>query len=50
MPSTILLIVLAVLLTTAIGAVAYRVSPAHARRRAAWELERTEWRRWISRP
>lgn len=51
MPDTILLVFLAVALATAIAAFTYRASAGiRARRREAWELDRAEWRRWISRP
>jgi hypothetical protein len=51
MPSTILVALLAVALAMAVAAVTYRASAGlRARRREAWELERDEWRQWISRP
>lgn len=50
MSSIILFALFAVLLATA-AAVTYRASAGlRGRRREAWELERAEWRRWISRP
>ena len=49
MTKTILLAFLVVALVAAV--VAYRsLAGFRARRRTAWELERAEWRLWISRP
>jgi hypothetical protein len=51
MPGTILLILLAVTLALAIAAFTHRATAGlRVRRREAWELDRGEWRRWISRP
>ena len=51
MPSTLPFVLLAVALATAIATVTYRASAVlRSRRREAWELDRAEWRRWISRP
>lgn len=52
MPSpTFAFVLLALALTLAAGAVAhFALAGVRARRRAAWELERAEWRRWITRP
>jgi hypothetical protein len=50
MPGTILVALLAVALATAILVFTYRASAGlRGRRREAWELDREEWRRWISR-
>jgi hypothetical protein len=40
----------AVLLIATAGVARFGLAGALARRRAAWELERVEWRRWITRP
>ena len=51
MSSTILFVLFAVALATVTAAVTYRASAElRGRRRQAWEVERAEWRRWISRP
>jgi hypothetical protein len=51
MPSIILFALFTVVLATALAAVTYHASSGlRGRRREAWELERAEWRRWISRP
>ena len=51
MSSSILFALVAVTLATTIVAVTYRASAGlRGRRREAWELERAEWRQWISRP
>ena len=51
MPGIILFALFAVLLATALAAVIYHASSGlRGRRRDAWELERAEWRRWISTP
>lgn len=51
MPNGFLFALLFVVLATAIAAVTYRASSGlRGRRREAWELERAEWREWISRP
>ena len=42
---------LALALTAVVAAGAYRgLATVRDRRRAAWELDRVEWRRWITRP
>ncbi len=47
----IALAALAVAMTAVVGARAYRnLAVARHRRRAAWELDRVEWRRWMTRP
>ncbi|HET7470976.1 MAG TPA: hypothetical protein VFJ81_14930 [Gemmatimonadales bacterium] len=49
MTKTILLAFLAIALVTALAT--YRsLAGLRAKRRTAWELERAEWRLWISRP
>ena len=51
MPSITLFALFAVLLAITLAAVTYRASAGlRVRRREAWELDRAEWRRWISRP
>lgn len=51
MPSSFLFALLFIAVATAIAAVSYRASAGlRGRRREAWELERAEWREWISRP
>jgi hypothetical protein len=51
MTKTILLAFLAVALLTAVAVATYRsLAGLRDRRRTAWELERAEWRLWISRP
>jgi hypothetical protein len=51
MTKTLILGFLAVPLATAIIAAAYRsLAGLRARRRTAGELERAEWRHWITRP
>ena len=51
MPSIILFALFALVLATALAAVTYHASSGlRGRRLEAWELERAEWRRWISRP
>ena len=46
----IALAALAVALTAVVGAGTYRgLATARNRRRAAWEMDRVEWRRWITR-
>ena len=51
MPDTIPLLFLLAASTIAVVAFTYRASAGvRGRRREAWELERAEWRRWISRP
>jgi hypothetical protein len=51
MTMTILFAFLALALVMAIGPVSYRgLAGLRARRRAAWELERADWRLWITRP
>lgn len=48
--TTIFLAVLAVALTAVVlGATQRALVGARARRRATWELDRAEWRRWITR-
>jgi hypothetical protein len=49
MSSTIVFALLAVGLATAI-LIHRAFAGLRARQRAVWELERAEWRRWISRP
>ena len=50
MPGTILFVLLAVALATTILVFTYRASAGvRGRRREVWELDRAEWRRWISR-
>jgi hypothetical protein len=49
MSQTILAYV-AVALAAAVAVAIYFFGGVRARRRAAWELDRAEWRRWISRP
>jgi hypothetical protein len=49
MTPTFLLAFLA--LAAAVALVSYHgLAGARARRRAAWELDRAEWRQWITRP
>lgn len=44
-------IVGALAIAIAVGGPAHRaLAGARARRRAAWEVDRAEWRRWITRP
>lgn len=51
MTKTLLFAFFAVPLATAIIAATYRsLAGLRARRRTAWELERAEWRHWITRP
>jgi hypothetical protein len=49
MTNTILVAFLAVALVTAVATYP-SLAGLRARRRRAWELERAEWRLWISRP
>lgn len=47
----IALAALALAMTAVVGVGAYRgLALARHRRRAAWELDRAEWRLWITRP
>lgn len=49
--TTMSLLSLAVVLTIVIGRASRGpLAGARARRRVAWELDRVEWRRWMSRP
>ncbi|MEZ0336290.1 MAG: hypothetical protein ACAI18_20040 [Gemmatimonadales bacterium] len=49
--TTIALVLLGVALAIASGGAARRdLAGVRARRRAAWELDRAEWRRWMARP
>lgn len=51
MDTTLALVLLALAVTIGAGAAGYfALAGVRARRRAAWELGRAEWRRWISRP
>jgi hypothetical protein len=51
MTKTIFLAFLTMTLTTAVAGTTYRsLAGLRARRRAAWDLERAEWRLWITRP
>ena len=46
MPSQTILLFVA----TAVVLAIYYLGGLRAQRRAAWELDRAEWRKWISRP
>ena len=49
--TTIFLALLAIVLSIVVGgATHFALAGVRARRRAAWEVDRAEWRRWISRP
>jgi hypothetical protein len=51
MTKTILLAFVVITLATAVAATIYRgLAGVRARRRDAWELERADWRHWMSRP
>lgn len=51
MAPTILLALLMVAVATWLTFMAYHgLAGVRAERRAAWELDRAEWRQWISRP
>ena len=45
-----MLLFVALALATAVVLAIYYLGGLRARRRAAWELDRAEWRKWISRP
>ena len=49
-PSQTILLFVALAFATAVVLVIYYLGGLRARRRAAWELDRAEWRKWISRP
>jgi hypothetical protein len=50
MTQTILLALLIVALAALVALMMYHgLAGARARRRAAWELDRAEWRQWITR-
>ena len=49
-PSQTMLLYVAAALATAGVLVVYYLGTFRLRRRAAWELDRAEWRKWISRP
>jgi hypothetical protein len=49
-PSRTILSYVALALATAVVLAIYHFGGLRARRRAAWELDRAEWRKWISRP
>ena len=50
--TTFALVLLALALAVAITAAGahFALAGVRGRRRAAWELDRAEWRRWMSRP
>ncbi|HYC32274.1 MAG TPA: hypothetical protein VEB59_08295 [Gemmatimonadales bacterium] len=49
--TTMVLALLATVLAIAVGGILYTpLAAARARRRTVWELDRAEWRRWITRP
>ena len=50
MPSQTILLFVALAFATAVVLAIYYLGGLRARRRAAWELDRAEWRKLISRP